>query len=618
MKLPADHQSKTESDYVDSVEERELLEHDEEGDVVEGEVSLEEQRHLATSGSGAARPLNAGDGYNDLEKLHHRWGHLSEGKIKKALRLGAVRGSGVTYDKVKSLKIRFCEDCFKGKMNASSTINTASDRVWEVLGKVGIDWKGEFPVRTQKGERGFLLLCDQRSGFVKAYLCKSRSQTLDCLKDFLLTVVKPAGAEWKVLQGDVDSAFISKAVVEWLMKKTIRLQLSAPYKHSQNGLVERAMQSVMNLARAAMSKYNTPARYWGYAVLNACDVLNTTCVPNKNDTMTPHEMIYKEKPDVSSYQPFYAPGVYHLSKEERKGKAWAYKAEACRYLGRDMASKNTCLVLKVRTGAVVSRKDCVFDEGFHTALRDSQLRPQSDHIWKYLEENPPPDGDEIDEVESSNRFDMNSFDMHDDDSSIKKEEDEPIGRRTRSSADRDKAFTVKEESQDLPYTPDAGGQYCLHYHGLLMEDWWTEYALSVGAEKCGAPIVLPHEPKTVKEALSGPDKEKWGEVIRKELSQLESQGVYTMAEDQHGHGMKVKMVLRVSLDNEFKVKYKARLVACGYSQVLGRDYLDTYSPTVATIVVNLVLNICDLVHSLRLSMIMRTMLTCLPLSLEKE
>ena len=63
---------------------------------------------------------------------------------------------------------------------------------------------------------------------------------------------------------------------------------------------------------------------------------------------------------------------------------------------------------------------------------------------------------------------------------------------------------------------------------------------------------------------------------------MNDKGVMELAKDQSGHGMKTKLVLTITYDNEMNLKYKVRLVGCGYSQIKFRDYDETYAPTVTS------------------------------------
>lgn len=60
----------------------------------------------------------------------------------------------------------------------------------------------------------------------------------------------------------------------------------------------------MEKAFSAMASYNVPMRFWGDAVEYAA--------------------FTGEPFDVSVLVPFYAPGVYHVSKEERNAKGSIY------------------------------------------------------------------------------------------------------------------------------------------------------------------------------------------------------------------------------------------------------------------------------------------------------
>jgi hypothetical protein len=104
-------------------------------------------------------------------------------------------------------------------------------------------------------------------------------------------------------------------------------------------------------------------------------------------------------------------------------------------------------------------------------------------------------------------------------------------------------------------------------------------------------IELPYCPQTVEDALTCPDKDRWIEAITKELQVLDDRKVVETARNQHGSGMKTKMCFRVNYDNNFNVKYKARLVVCGYSQRKHIDYEDTYSPTASVMSTLLLLQV---------------------------
>jgi len=105
-------------------------------------------------------------------------------------------------------------------------------------------------------------------------------------------------------------------------------------------------------------------------------------------------------------------------------------------------------------------------------------------------------------------------------------------------------------------------------------------------------LVLPKAPSTIKEALSlpYPDNELWWDSIMTELRNIDSYGTFADA-DQYGHAMKTKMVFVLTINNDYTIKRKSRLVTCGYSQVYGRDYMETYSPTTSVLIINILLSI---------------------------
>jgi hypothetical protein len=74
------------------------------------------------------------------------------------------------------------------------------------------------------------------------------------------------------------------------------------------------------------------------------------------------------------------------------------------------------------------------------------------------------------------------------------------------------------------------------------------------------------------------------------LKTLDDQGTFEEAPPV-GRSMRTKFVFTTSLKNDFSVKYKARLVVCGYTQIKGIDYDETFSPTTPLMAIYILLSI---------------------------
>ncbi len=111
-----------------------------------------------------------------------------------------------------------------------------------------------------------MLLVDYATNWVHADLVKNKSEHTRVLQDFKINFHLKYDKVWKVLQSDSESIFKSKRVAQWLRKNEVRLTLSTPYQHWQNGQVEVYVRIVMDKTRTVMTVYNTPIKYWGYAV----------------------------------------------------------------------------------------------------------------------------------------------------------------------------------------------------------------------------------------------------------------------------------------------------------------------------------------------------------------
>ncbi|GAB1600790.1 hypothetical protein Ahia01_000357100 [Argonauta hians] len=128
-----------------------------------------------------------------------------------------------------------------------------------------------------------------------------------------------------------------------------------------------------------------------------------------------------------------------------------------------------------------------------------------------------------------------------------------------SSDDEDKPqeLTGPRRSSRLKKTPDLYGEWVYMAHNL-------------------------NDPLTMKEALSGPEKNEWLKAMENEISSLHSNAVWDLTELPSGRkAIGSKWVFKRKYDADGNMEhYKARLVAQGFLQKQGIDYDETFCPVV--------------------------------------
>ena len=92
----------------------------------------------------------------------------------------------------------------------------------------------------------------------------------------------------------------------------------------------------------------------------------------------------------------------------------------------------------------------------------------------------------------------------------------------------------------------------------------------------------PCEPATIEEATNCSEKTEWMQAMENEMTSLKQNNVWELVELPNGRktvGSKWVYKVKTGVDGSVE-RYKARLVAQGYTQKLGTDYDETFCPVV--------------------------------------
>ena len=192
--------------------------------------------------------------------------HADIEAIKLAVKNGTINGAGVTWEEIYKMKMRVCPDCMKGKMKAFQIKPDEVDDGLEIdigpMDQMAIDDKGPLPVKGIRKSTRFDLYSFRSSKYLIARFKQKKNDTTWQIDEIYNHVVA-LGRQWnkdfriKLVQTDSDKIYLSREVQRWALSKQLLWRASPPYKHEENGWIERDMETVINAARSAMMIYRS-------------------------------------------------------------------------------------------------------------------------------------------------------------------------------------------------------------------------------------------------------------------------------------------------------------------------------------------------------------------------
>jgi len=365
---------------------------------------------------------------------------------------------------------------------------------------------------------------------------KNKNEAFECFQRYKAEVENKLNRKIKILRSDNGKEFVNKEFDNYLCKAGIVHQKSNPYTPEQNGLAERFNRTVVEKARCLLFDAKMDESFWAEAASTAVYLQNRIVAANLNGT--PFEMWNGVKPDISHLRVFGSVVMMHIPKEKRL--KWDKKAVKGILVGFPEDVKGY-RVYNPSTKDITTSRDVIIIE--NAKQTESMVQIEEAEQSQSIEDSV---GDTLYESGSEIFHDVNDETYVPDDSSDDSMESVVNVKRCGSSRQRKK--------------PDRYG-----HSNMCLE----------------SSVIQKVNELSLDEALKGPDREQWLEAIRDELQCFDDNDAWELTDaPKDSTIVKCRWVLCKKYDNESKVRFRARLVAKGFSQKPGVDYTETFSPVV--------------------------------------
>jgi transposase InsO family protein len=504
-----------------------------------------------------------------IHEWHRILGHRDIEVVKTLSTIGHVKGVKIIpcADECKGCDEN-CRICFEGKITQITFPKNAS-RTENVLDLIHSDVCGPMNTQTPSGKRYILTLIDDCSRFTTIYLLKNKSEAFEKFKHFVEMVKTFFGKKPKVLRTDRGGEYMSIEFEEYLDAEGIQRNRTAPYTPQQNGVAERKNRTLVEMARCMLIDAKLPYTFWGEAVMTANYMQNR--LPSRCIETTPYETWLGRKPVISHFRSFGSECYVRIPPERRT--KLEPKGMYAILIGYDDVSK-AYRCLNPKTRKVIVSRDVKF------VNKNGNLRPSKPVSCNKI---PKP-------INESNENTV----VISHDSGVEREA-EQITEITADLNESNLDFNDTLCPNGVSFTDSeayfSGNDLTISDLSTIEESADDDGARRSNRSNKGVPPLRYHdqafsmdevltEPLTYNEAVKGENKRKWVHAMEDEMDSLRENKTWELVNlpaDRKPIGCKWVYKIKTNEKGEAK-RFKARLVAQGFTQRYGFDYDEVFAP----------------------------------------
>ena len=310
---------------------------------------------------------NSHTGDLSLGQLYHgRLGHFSSSNKRLARRIsdafGKQAGQGCT--------MAGCDACARAKMCPVFNRDPPTRPATRPLERVHLDLSPALPVKSTSGAVGYVVIVDEFTRYYVVETFKHKSEVFDILVAFKAEAEK----HFRVKMGALSSPFEltgirsdgegqnkSGLIQDWCKANGIAREVSAPYTQHQDGIAERAIQTVWWGSEAMRKDAGAPPSLWERTLKAFVYVRNRMALGESE--RSPWEMWHLVTVDMKtrlhSVRKWGSKAYAYVDKSQRK--KFGDRARVCVLLGYSDVSK-AYILFDLTTRTVIEAASVIFDE----------------------------------------------------------------------------------------------------------------------------------------------------------------------------------------------------------------------------------------------------------------
>ncbi|GKE24743.1 retrovirus-related pol polyprotein from transposon TNT 1-94, partial [Tanacetum coccineum] len=285
---------------------------------------------------------------------HRRLSHVNFDYINLLLKKDVVIG----LPKLKYVKDQICSSYEVCKAKRSSFKSNTVPSSKGQLNLLHMDLCGPMRVASINGKKYILVIVDDYSRYTWTLILRSKDETPEVLKDFLMMIQRNLQALVISVRTDRGTEFLNQTLNAFFKEEGIEHQTSTPPRPEQNGIVERRNRTLVEAARTMLSAFKLPLFFWAEAIATACYTQNRSIIIPTYEKIAYH-IINDRKPLIKHLHIFGC--TCYLTRDGENLDKMKEKGDPCILVGYSTQSKGYRVYNK-RTRLIVESIHLRFDE----------------------------------------------------------------------------------------------------------------------------------------------------------------------------------------------------------------------------------------------------------------